>query len=83
MKSNTPWLPGVLPVSRVIQAGGVNGLGVDMSLALDPPWTNSRRKGIVPSSINGSRIVNVAPSRPISRVGCIMFSFVQLVVYAI
>jgi hypothetical protein len=54
-----------------IQAGGVKGLDVERSSARTPCATKVLRKGIVPSSIKWSKMVNVAPSIPINIVGFI------------
>jgi hypothetical protein len=50
------------------QAGGVRGFGVEISSARTPPSIKSLRNGIWPSSISGSRMVKVAPSKPIKTV---------------
>ena len=67
-KSNTPWYPGVRPVMRLVQAGGVSAGTMVRSLARVPPARKLFRKGITPCAINSSRTVNVAPSHPTSSV---------------
>jgi hypothetical protein len=67
-KSNTPWCPGLRPVISDVQAGGVVGGITERNSAWTPEVTNSLRKGITPWVMSGSRMVKVAPSRPISTV---------------
>ena len=63
-KSKMPCLPGFLPVSTAVQAGGVVGGLVEASVP-QAPWRISRwRLGSVPSSAQGLRLANVAPSMP-------------------
>src|SRR5512133_1481081 len=68
-KSKTPCWPGRLPVTSDVHAGGVSGGMIERSSARAPRSVNSRRRGINPLSMYGSRIVNVAPSRPIQSGG--------------
>src|SRR5580704_1248217 len=68
-KSKMPCWPGCLPVTSEVHAGGVRGGMIERSTARVPRPHSSARFGITPLSMYGSRIVNVAPSRPISSVG--------------
>ena len=68
-KSKTPWPPGRLPVITDVQAGGVSAGTIERSGARVPRAQRSRRNGMTPRSMYGSRIVQVAPSSPMSTVG--------------
>src|ERR1044071_6169011 len=68
-KSKTPCWPGCLPVISEVQAGGVSGGITERRTARLPRSISSPRNGMTPRSAYGSRIVKVAPSRPIRSVG--------------
>src|SRR5919201_5880090 len=68
-KSKTPCWPGCLPVTSEVHAGGVSAGTIDRSSARVPRSASSRRWGMTPPSMYGSRIVKVAPSRPMTSVG--------------
>src|ERR1700690_2211554 len=67
-KSKTPCWPGVRPVIKEVQAGGVSGGTMVRSPARAPSAKNDFKKGMTPCSMSGSRTENVAPSRPMSSV---------------
>ena len=64
MKSNTPCLPGFLPVINVGQAGEVTGGSVDSRLPLTPSRIKRASVGSLPSAAHGLIRSKVAPSRP-------------------
>ena len=67
-KSKTPCWPGVRPVIREVQAGGVSGGTMVRKPARTPSAKNDFRNGMTPCSMRGSRTSKVAPSRPIRSV---------------
>src|SRR5688572_5460524 len=64
MKSNSPCLPGFLPVMKLDHAQGVIGGMVDSSRLRAPLRSTRPRCGRRPCSIQGSIRSNVAPSNP-------------------
>src|ERR1700678_1721547 len=67
-KSNTPCWPGVRPVIREVQAGGVSGGTMVRNPARAPSAKKDFKKGMTPCSMSGSRTEKVAPSNPMSNV---------------
>ena len=64
MKSNTPCLPGFLPVMKVGHAGEVTGGSVDSRSPVTPSCINLASVGSLPSAAQGLIKSKVAPSRP-------------------
>src|SRR5579862_4419514 len=61
-----PCLPGFVPVTRLVHAGGVNAGMVESRFPQAPSRMRRWRVGISPFSARGTRLVHVAPSSPMT-----------------